>query len=584
MFGGPKIAAVAALALTCAALAATSAVADPGVVSEYPIPVETTPYALATGPEGKIWFVDSGGHPHGGTMVGRMSTSGAIAASEVVAFPNPGLGLALTLGPDGNMWVEQEGHLDKVPPSVSSSGEIAAYEYGSGAHSGGSGSIATGPDGRLWIGLDEQIGAATTGGEVHLFETGSPAAISGVTSGPGERLWFGAGNRIERIATNGAHSGGDEFPLPESASGIDGMTLGPDGNLWFTVTSPSAVGKITPTGTITLFRTPTTSALPFGIAAGPDGHMWFTERNADAIGSIPVTATSGSEIHEYSVAHSNAGVLGIVAGPDNRMWFAESNENQLGAITTGAATPSGGGEKTSTGGSTNGAGSNSGSSSSGGGSGGSGGSGGRPSLPGVPLATGCVSEQLSLVDVLAHGATAQLLGVAPRSAAGQQVKVLSAWNGKVIGKAKVAANGSFTASVSAPPSRLRHSAKGSYEVELGNGKSAPVAYTRRLYTSAITASGRTITFAGSVTPPLAKPAAPVVIRAATSCAGVARGTVVATVTPSRGGTFSATIKLPAALEAAASAYFRAETVVRKAAGKKKTTSATGLVRGIRLTP
>ncbi len=576
MFGGPKIRTVAALAVTFAVLASTSAVADPGAVSNYPIPVESTPYAIAAGPEGKIWFVDSGNHALGGPSIGRMTTSGAIGAGEVVAFPQLALGLALTLGPDGNMWVQQDAWLNKVPLNVSATGQITAYEYGGGAKSGGSGSIAVGSDGRLWSGLNKEIGASTTSGETHLFETGSPGTISGVTSGPGGELWFGAGNRIQRIATNGSHSGSDEFPLPESGNGINDLTLGPDGNLWFTVASPSGVGKITPTGTITLFHTPTASALPFGIAAGPDGHMWFTERNADAIGSIPLTATSGSEIREYPVGASNAGALGIAGGPDNRMWFVEANENRLAAITTGVAAPAGGGE--SPGGPTSGGGAV-GSSAGGGSTGG----GSRPALPRIPGVLGCTAEQLSVIDVLAHGSTAQLLGVAPRSAAGQQVKILSSWNGKVIGKAKVAADGSFTASVAAPPARFRHGIKGGYAVKLGKAKSAPVAYSRRLYTSAITASGRTITFVGSVTPPLAKPAAPVVIRAASSCAGVAKGTVVGSVTPSRGGAFSAAIRLPAALDAGASVYLRAETVVRKGAGKR-TTSTAGLVRGVRLTP
>lgn len=574
MFGGPRFGAVAALALAFAALTCTSAVADPGVVTEYPIPVQTTPYAVATGPEGKIWFVDNGG------QVGRMTTSGTISAAEVVPPPHPGLGQAIALGPDGNIWVEQYEHLDKVPPTATSTGQITAYEYPSHPGSDGYGSITIGPDGRLWVGLTEQFAASTTSGEMQLYESGSPTSqVSGLISGPGERLWFGAGDRIQRVAVNGGHSGADVFKLPEGDDDVNDLALGPDGNVWFTLGTPAAVGKITPAGAITVFDVPKASSLPFGIAAGPDGHMWFTERNADAIGSIPLAATSGSEIHEYPVAHSNAGVLGIVAGPDNRMWFVESNENRLGAITTGAATPPGGGENTlPPGGSTTGG----GGSSTVGGSTGEGG-GARPALPSAPTAVGCAAEQLSLLDVLARGGSASLLGVAPRSDAGQQVRILSAWNGKVVGKAKVGPDGTFTASVPAPPSRFRHGAKGSYAIELGKAKSAPVAYSRRIYTTAITASGRTITFAGSVKPPLAKPAAPVTIRAASSCAGVAKGAVVATATPSRGGAFSAAIKLPTALDAGASVYFRVETVVRRGAGKK-TISAAGLVRGIKLIP
>jgi streptogramin lyase len=385
---------VAALLMAAALIPASAASAEPGVVTEYPIPVETTPYAVATGPEGKIWFVDSGGHATGGTLIGRMTTGGAISTAEVIAFPHPGLGLALALGSDGNMWAEQGERLDKVPLGVSATGQITAYEYPAHSGSNGFGSVAVGPDGRLWVGLTEQLAASTTSGEMQLYETEAGTGVSGVTSGPGGELWFGAGNSIRRIATNGAHSGADVFPLPEG-SGINDMALGPDGNMWFTLGSPAAVGKITPAGEITLFRTPTPSSLPFGIAAGPDAHMWFTERNADTVGSIPLTATSGSEIHEYPIAHTNAGLIGIVAGPDNRMWFAESNENRLGAITTAAAPPASGGGTTPPGGLTTTL-----------------GSGKRGNLPPNPSPVGCVAEKLSLVDVLARAGTAHLTGVA----------------------------------------------------------------------------------------------------------------------------------------------------------------------------
>jgi streptogramin lyase len=581
MLGGLKFQATAALLLALASGALTSgAAADPGVVTDYPIPVASTPQTVAVGPEGKIWFVDSGNHLEGTASVGRMTTGGAISAGDVVPFPHTDLGLDLTYGPDGNMWVEQDSEIDKVPLSVSATGQITSYEYGSGAKSGGSASITVGPDSRLWVGLKEEVGAITTGGEVHLYETSVPSltTISAVTSGPGGRLWFGAGDKIDRIATNGSHSGSDEFTLPEGGNGVEKMTLAPDGNLWFTLATPAAVGKITPSGEITLFHTPTSSSLPFGIAAGPDGHVWFTERNADTVSSIPLTATSGAEIHEYPVGHSNAGVLGIAAGSDNRMWFAEANENRLAAVTTGTAAPPSGGENSSPpGGATT-----SGISSAGGGSTTAGG-GSQGPLPSVPTAVGCATEQLSLLEVLARGGSASVLGVAPRSGIGAQVKIISSWNGKVLGKAKVAPNGTFTASVPAPPSRFRHGIRGGYLVKLGKLKSAPVVYSRRLYTSAITASGRTITLAGSVTPPLAKPIAPVLIRAASSCAGVAKGTVLATATPSRGGAFSAKITLPSALDAGAAVYFEAETLVREGASKKAISSR-GLIRGIRLTP
>jgi hypothetical protein len=147
----------------------------------------------------------------------------------------------------------------------------------------------------------------------------------------------------------------------------------------------------------------------------------------------------------------------------------------------------------------------------------------------------------------------------------------------------VSGNLSFSATVALPPRRLRGSNKAAYLVKLGSSKTAPVAFSRRIYTTSITASARTITLSGTVSPPLGKPVAPVLIRAASSCAGVGAGTIVASVTPSPSGAFRASVKLPAALEGAAAVYFRTETKVRRRVASKRTVPAVGLVRGIKLT-
>jgi streptogramin lyase len=338
-----------ALAILFTALGTTSAGATAGIITEYPTPIVTTPYGMTTGPDGKIWFVDSGNHV-GGTFIGRMATSGASASSEVVQLPSSGLGLAATLGPDGNMWVEQDAQIDKVPVGVTNTAQITPYPLEHGT--GGYGSIVAGPDGRLWFGWKEEVGTITTGGVLEGYGTESESSIPDVIVGPGGKLWFGegtsTGTRIARMDTSGHVGVGDEFTLPSGDGDLNAMTLGPDGNVWFTLGNPAAVGRITPTGAITIFPTPTAASLPFGIAAGPDGRLWFPERNSDKIGSIPTTATSGADITEYPLTHSNAGILYITAGPDSRMWFSE-NSGQIGAITTDA-TPSGGGTGGGTGG------------------------------------------------------------------------------------------------------------------------------------------------------------------------------------------------------------------------------------------
>jgi streptogramin lyase len=119
------------------------------------------------------------------------------------------------------------------------------------------------------------------------------------------------------------------------------ITSGPDGNLWFTQGETAQIGRITPSGTITDFSTPTASSGPDGITAGPDGNMWFTEQNAGQIGRLTISSISVSSkgksratITEFPLKKASSQPLGITPGPDGNLWFTEQNTRQIGRITT----------------------------------------------------------------------------------------------------------------------------------------------------------------------------------------------------------------------------------------------------------
>jgi streptogramin lyase len=553
-----------ALSVLIATAASASAGATAGTITEYPIPVETTPYGITTGPDGKMWFIDSGNHV-GGTFVGRMATSGAISSSDVVQLPSPDLGQAITPGPDGNMWVAQATHIDKVPMGATLTSEITSYALPHG--SGGFGSIASGPDGRLWFGWKGQIGAITTAGLTSEYETNT-AEVVGVTVGPDGKLWYGeTSNKIARMDTTGKTTASEDFPLPAGNSGIFGLVLGPDGNIWFSQASPAAIGRLTPSGTFTIFPTPTLSSLPFGLAVGPDKQIWFAESNGNAIGAIPTTATSGADIVEYPLAFGNSNPLYVTAGPDGRMWFNEFNRGGLGAITTNAVAP--GAPPT------------------------------ReqgpvappisvtlppPPFPRLPAPAGCAANKLILTDVYPRGGKTQVLGVAPAASVGKKVTIISSWNGKAISKTTVKADLSFTATLPLPPRSLRFTNRANYYAKLGSARTGKLKFARRMYTASVTASARTITFSGTVTAPLAKQIEPVTIRAAASCTAIAGGTIVATVNLKSNGTFSATFPLPPSLQNTATVYLQAATRVRQNTHSKKTFPTSTLIRGVRLIP
>ena len=66
-----------------------------------------------------------------------------------------------------------------------------------------------------------------------------------------------------------------KFQLSAAQDVPGAITAGRDGNIWFTEALANAIGRITPSGTISEFPLPTREGAPGGITAGPDGNLWF---------------------------------------------------------------------------------------------------------------------------------------------------------------------------------------------------------------------------------------------------------------------------------------------------------------------
>jgi virginiamycin B lyase len=150
----------------------------------------------------------------------------------------------------------------------------------------------------------------------------------GITLGPDGAMWLPIGDgSIGRMTTDGSVT--DLFPLPIGVRLPAGITAGPDGNLWFTTRLPSAIGRITTSGNITMFAVPLPS-LPYAITSGPDGNLWFTMPGSNRIGRMSTTGA----LAEFPVPTPFAGLSGITAGPDGNLWFTEAQASRIGRITT----------------------------------------------------------------------------------------------------------------------------------------------------------------------------------------------------------------------------------------------------------
>jgi virginiamycin B lyase len=106
-----------------------------------------------------------------------------------------------------------------------------------------------------------------------------------------------------------------------SAISVNAMAAGPDGNVWFTIKTANEVGKITPSGTLTLYPV-SGNVQPSSIVAGPGGDLYFTESNGPALGRI----TTGGTISQIALPPGGGNDQSTAKGPGGTIWFANYSE------------------------------------------------------------------------------------------------------------------------------------------------------------------------------------------------------------------------------------------------------------------
>jgi streptogramin lyase len=296
-------------------------------IMEFPLPsAGSAPWGIATGPDGALWFTESGR-----SRIGRITTTGVVSE---FAIPTPNSGpVGIASGPDATLWFAEDS-AGKVG-RITLAGEITEFPTGAFAVGDSTGEIARGSDGNMWFTEWDagQIGRITSAGVVTLFTIpdtplqGANLNPSDIAAGPDGALWFteANGNKIGRITTGGAIT---LFVIPGATNGTRSITAGPDGALWFTE-SAGRIGRITTDGIITEFPIPAASS--DGITSGSDGALWFTE-STEKIGRI----TTSGIVTEFPIPTARSGPNGITSGPDGNVWFTENRGNKIGRITIGS--------------------------------------------------------------------------------------------------------------------------------------------------------------------------------------------------------------------------------------------------------
>ena len=261
-------------------------------------------------------------------------------AVEAQLFPIPvahGAPVAIADGPDGNLWVTENGPAGGVVVRVAPDGSMAAFPDPSGLPVRG---IAAGPGG-LWFveagpSGTSRIGRIAPDGTISEFPAPDAQAPDQIAEGPDGNLWFtqaqalpGGGSRgiLGRMTPSGLVA---EFPLPSGIASLPtAIAAGADGNLWFT-DGAGKIGRITPGGTIAEFAVPSPNTSLYGIAAGADGNLWFTEFDAGKVGRI----TPDGQVTEYAMP-APVNPTSIVLGADGNLWFVADGMagGRLGRIT-----------------------------------------------------------------------------------------------------------------------------------------------------------------------------------------------------------------------------------------------------------
>jgi len=232
------------------------------------------PVGLAAAPDGSAWFTDNAAH-----AISRVAVSGEVTR---IPLDTPSVRLGrLAIGADGAVWfAESTGY------SISEirDGKLIRHLYDSPR--GGPYGVAVAPDGTAWASLQsgDQIVRVGTDGSVKAFDLPNAASVpSDVAIGPDGAVWFleYRTNTIGRLVGDAIR----EFPIGERAMGLAGLTVTPDGAVWFGLLREGSLGRLRD-GQILSFRLPRPGAKPYTVATDRDGNVWYADISG-YIGMLP---------------------------------------------------------------------------------------------------------------------------------------------------------------------------------------------------------------------------------------------------------------------------------------------------------
>ncbi len=269
-------------------------------VDEFPIATaDVGPNGIISGPDGSLWFTE-----YGGNSIGNFDPISRHVIQELALPHADSVPTTIVSGPDANLWFTESGNPRigmVVPPST-----IAEFDLPSGLTSGDA--MVADSGGYVWFSVYTGTGAGLariSTDAMHVIQmyelppSANIGEVSGLTIGVDGNLWFTESSfgphhiavnpRLARILMTNPNDYA-EFLIDGEFIEPVGIANGSDGNLWFT-SQFGVVGSMPPSPPNTITEYATGAAITLGITKGPDNNIWYADVGLGAIGRITPSGT-----------------------------------------------------------------------------------------------------------------------------------------------------------------------------------------------------------------------------------------------------------------------------------------------------
>lgn len=282
-----------------------------GTIVDFTLPTaDANAQSIVADSAGKMWFTEFNSGKIG--FIGAATSDTPTEYSGVAASAHP---LAIAPGSDGRLWFTESA--GSAIGAIDASGTVTEYNIGMA-----SSHIVMGPDRRMWFTAGSSIGAMNVDGTFQLYALPASTEIpSAITVGSDNNIWYlASGAVIGKMTTSGETTLEQQFAVSSQQAATSDVCAGPDGNVWFVESNAGKIGKITTSGTVTLYTLPVGSEHPTACTKASDGNIWYAA--GTVIGGV---TPSGISIATYPAPQGQtfAAIAQTPVQP-NWVWFTET--------------------------------------------------------------------------------------------------------------------------------------------------------------------------------------------------------------------------------------------------------------------